>query len=406
MPLCRQIESLAGVDHESLFACAWVYLRTDRQSAGDSILEKQKRLSMLPEYQVLSAYSKLKKKQYSDAARILDTVRTEHKGQPIGRLAEETYAEVKENQGDMATAAFIYKQVITADSKRGTAHWGLGRYYLSRGDMRLAIQHLENTARLWPKHVGSRFNLAVIYNNLDDVKLAAKWLTECYRLNKADAGVLEELGNLFEKKGQIKEAVKYWAKALDVNKDSKIAREKLGVHFNAVLEEMMDSKRYVQALAKLENSGLSVEDRAELLVKRGIIYRNLGKYEKAAADLKSYLKDHPKDPTGQRELGICYLNMGLNDQALKLFEKASALDPENGFNHAWMGYVLEGKGELKAARDSWQKAIELFKDPQELKKASRRLATIEKRLSRQDSKKQKNPMEMGLDLKPAEEYDE
>lgn len=141
-------------------------------------------------------------------------------------------------------------------------------------------------------------------------------------------------------------------------------------------------------------------------MKRGIAYRNLAKYDKAAADLKKYLQERPKDPEAQRELGICYLNLGLNDAALKLFERATTLEPENAFNHAWMGYVLEAKGDFKEALGSWQKAVELFRDPAELKKASRRLSSIEKKLGKSERKKNKNPMEMGLDLKPVEEYDE
>lgn len=407
LPLCRQVEMLSSTDKEDFFSCAWVYLRTDRIDSGESILEKQRKFSNLPEHQILSAFAKMKRKNYLEAEKILNGARTSYKGTAIGLTAEETYGEVKEAQGDMGTAGFIYKQVASSDPGRGVSQWGLGRYYLSRGDMRLAIKHLENTTQIWPKHVGSRFNLTVIYDNLDDVKTATKWALESYRLNKADPGVLEELGNLFEKRGQIKEAVKYWQKALDYDKNAKVSREKLAAHFGEVVNELMESKRYELVIQRLATAKFNVEEKPELLLKRGIAYRNLEKYDKGASDLKKYLQDRPKDPEAQRELGVCYLNLGLKEAALKLFERAVALEPENAFNHAWLGYMQEGKGDFKQAYASWQKAMELFRDPIELKRASRRIASLEKKLGKVERKKSgQNPMEMGLDLKPVEEYDE
>lgn len=390
---CRQFELLSTNDNDNLFACAWVYLRLDKSESAEKILERTKRSSLLPEYQLLQAYSKIKKKRFDEAKKILDPLTIEHKGTPIEMTAQEVTAEFYELQGQLPTAAFIYKGIIGSDPKRGRAHWGLARNYLAQGDTARAIMHLESTAKLWPKHMASRFNLGVLYLATDNIAESARWLSEAHKLNKGDPGVLEQMGLLFEKKGLIPEAVKYWQRALEINKTSTIAKEKLSVHFTAVIDNLIKNRKYSQAMAQMDNG--NVTEQPALLKRRGIIHRHLGRYEKAAGDLKSYYGTvTAPDAEAARELGICYVNLKLMDQALNYFQRAANAEPDEGMNHAWLAFALESKGKLDEARESWQKALELLKDPNELEKATRRLASIEKRLGKK--KEKKGSMDMGL----------
>ena len=205
-------------DRENGLACAWVYFRADKNDSGEKWLEKLKSNYTTPEYQLLLGFSKMKRKQYEDAKKIFDSVAQEFKGTSSSLTAQELNGEYYEAKGELNTAAFLYNQVVRDDPKRARSHWGLGRHYLATGDMRRAIEHFETTTRLWPKHVGSRFNLAVIALSQDNLTQAAKWLTECYRLDKSDAGVLEQLGLLFEKKGMMAEAIRNWQKSGGVEK--------------------------------------------------------------------------------------------------------------------------------------------------------------------------------------------
>jgi len=279
------------------------------------------------------------------------------------------------------TAAFLYKQVVGEDSKRARAHWGLGRHYLARTDAVRAVSHLEQTAKLWPKHVGSRFNLGVIYFGEDNLIEAGRWFSECYKLNRADPGVLEYLGLLFEKKGKIKEAVKYWQKALDQKKDSAVSRQKLSEHYLVLIDSAIEEKRYTQALNLLSTSEKIIKDQPKLALRRGIINRNLNNFEKASGELLSYLGSNPNDAIALRELGIAYLNLKLLEQAGAYFSRALAIEPENGVNHAWMAFVLEGQNRLSEARDEWKRAIELLRDPGELERATRKLTSLERRIN-------------------------
>jgi len=401
---CRQVEVLGTSDVDSVLACAWVYYRTDRIAAAEKILERVKRKSNLPEYQLLIALGKMKAKDYGEAKKILDNVTNENRGTATGLSAQELQGENYEMQGQLSTAAFLYKQVIGDDPKRARSQWGLARYHLSQGDTNRAARELETVALLWPKHVASRFDLAVLAISQDNLKDGAKWLMDCYRLNRADPGVLEQMGILFEKKGQISEAVRYWQKTLDLKKDSPIAKEKMAHYAIQVIDNLMEAGKLAEALVQLKKP--EIADQPGMALRRGIVYRTMGQYEKAAVDLRAALVTKPGDPRASRELGVCYVNLKLLSQAANSFRKAVQGDPDNAINHAWLAWVYESQRDWTQARQEWQRTIEVATDPVALQRASRRLASVEKQLGDGKGSRKRKGMDMGVAGEKPESEDE
>lgn len=382
VPICRQFEVLSTTDNDSFLACAWVFFRIDQPDSAERMMQRVRNPASLPEYQLLQVYSQMKHKQYDPARRTITTLTEEHRGGPFAKQIQEVSAELYEAVGQLDTAAFIYKQLVSEDPQRVRAHWGLGRYYLARNDLGRAKMHLETTAKLWPKHLGSRYNLGVMNLQAGNLPDAGKWLAEAYRLNRADVGVLEQLGVLFEKKGMLGEAVKYWQRAADVSKDAVLAREKLKQHTVQLVDNLIESKQYDQALAQLDAFVRAGAKNPQFALRRGIILRNLGKFDPAMRELTSYLNTAPRDPLALRELGVCQLNLKQPEAALKYFLRAVDADPQNGMGFAWLAFTLEAKNKLSEARDAWRRAISLLTEPEELEKANRRLAAIEKRIPR------------------------
>jgi tetratricopeptide (TPR) repeat protein len=403
VPLCRQIEVLKTNDPDDLFACTWVYFRTDRMDSAEKLLKQLKGRSSNVEYQLLIAFSKMKKKQYEEAKAMLSKITQDNKGTPTAMAAQELYGELYEAMGQLDTAAFVYKQLVDDDPTRARAHWGLGRYYLGRGDLHRAQTHLEKVAQLWPRHLGSRYNLAIAALNGGDLQEAAKWLVECAQLDRLDPGVLEQLGVLYEKRGMISKALQFWQRALEIKKDSPVAKEKLVLYTSNIIDALVAAKQYDKALAQLKAMGSVVSDQPKLLLRRGQIYSKMGKWDKASADLRQLLNSTPNDPAALRELGICYVNLRLVDQAGGYFARAITLEPDNGLNHAWIAFVLESKGELERARDEWRRATELLKDRAELEKANRRLTSLEKKLNKIEREKEKQIKEKEKDSKEKED---
>ncbi len=380
---CRQFEVLETNDVDNYLACAWVYYWSDRKDSADKMMQRLRKSSQLPEYQLLLALGKMKQKQYEAAQKIIEVVRVEHKGTAIGLTAQELAAEIAEAQGRLdGPAGFIYKQIVGDDPTRGRAQWGLGRYYLARGDLGRARQHFEMTTKLWPQHLGSRFNLVVMSLNENNLSDGLRWLKECLRVDKSDPGVLEQLGVLFEKRGRLTEAVKYWQRAIEINKDAPIAKEKLATNLVLVIDSMIENKEYARALSRIEASTKAIEQ-PKMLLRRARIYFILGSLEKATADYTVYLAQNPKDVEAIRDLGICYLQMKEWEHATAQFLKAIQEEPNEGSHYGWLARVYEATGDFRDARDVLKKAIDLLKEPAQVEKANRRLSSIEKRLNRQ-----------------------
>lgn len=376
LPYCRQIVELSTRSSDDYAACAWVYFRTDRIDSGQLMKAKLKGRNAT-EYQLLSAFSYLKKKKFTLARTALNALEMQFKGTSIGTTVEVLQAELFEARGDTSTAAFIYKQVVGKDPNRTRAHWGLARHYLNRGERQRAILHLNETADGWPKHIASRYNLGVLYLSDGELKKAGNRLAECYKLNAADAGVLEQLGILFEKKGQLGDAVKFWQKAYDVNKSSALAKNKLRKYYGKLVEQATRKKNWGKVfkyLAAMEKIGAKHK---KIHLWRGIALRYEGKYAEAASELKALLAANPNDAQALRELGICYVNLRLLDDAKIAFKKAIKREPKNGANYSWLGYVFFSQGKNCDALAYFRKASNFTTDVDTQKKIIRRIASIQ-----------------------------
>lgn len=407
VPICRQYEVLPTRDDEVYFACAWVYYRTYRATAAETLLGKLKNAKSAPEYQLLQIYGAFAthllppeevkkmdgatKQQYeekikfriSEAQKLLEPFISAYKAAPIGKRAQELSAEFYELKGQLEPAAFIYRGLIADNPKSARAQWGLGRYYLARGDFRRAKTHLEKTAELWPKHLGSRYNVALIYitEGTESYPIAAKWLTEAFKLDSADVGVLEQIGVVLENGKKIPAALKYWRRALELNPTAPIAFKKMEQYSDYVIDDLIAKKKWEEALAKIESLSVGSVEPEKFNLQRGICYRNLGEFKKAESYLRP-LVENQAEPQSLilRELGVVEFNFKRHDEALKLFEKALSLDKNEPLNHAWLGFVLEAKKDYSAAVEAWNKAASLFKEAADVKRALEKVVRLETKL--------------------------
>ncbi len=378
--VCRQIEVLSTSDPDGFAACAWVFFRLEKDEIAERFMEKIRKAAVTIEYQMLTAYSQIRKKNYDAAKATLGTLSEANRGGNTGLAIQELNAELYENMGQLDTAAFIYKQLASEDPSRARAHWSLARYYLSKGDVGRATTHLEQTAKLWPKHLGSRYNLGVLKVQEGALTEAARWLAECYRINRADPGVLEQLGLLYEKKGALPDAIRYWQKAVALSKDTPIAKEKLAYYATQSVDTLIENKQFDRALAQVESMGKGLIKDPKMLFRRAVIYRNLNRFDSAIRDLKAFRSLAQEDGAVMRELGMCYMSIRMVEQASASFLRALELEPENGLNYAWLAYVLETKGKLLEAREAWKRSVQYLTEPDEVERARRRLALVERRI--------------------------
>lgn len=385
---CLPKVSSKFLDKKSAFACAWIFLRNEDPGNAERVFEQLKPYSTSDEYRMLVAYKYAVRKNFDESENLLKEIRSEKKGSGAGTRAELLRAEVVEKRGGIETAAFLYKQLQNEAPNDPRLNWALGRWHLSRGEMERAMEFMEKVTVAWPLHVASRFNLALIHmaKGKDGVKNAAKYLSECYQINRKDAEVLEQLGNVFEIAQKPQQAIKYWQLALELNPKSASLRKKVDENYGALIDHLIDEKKFNEALLKLNALSQTVRGQPEYELKNAIILKNLGRFQQAAHKFDAVIKQRPDEVLAIRELGICYLNLKRWDEAKKYFAKAISLEPGNGMNYAWLAFVLEGKHELSAAVEMWEKALSLLRDTKEIAKGEEKLKSLKARLKRSNER--------------------
>lgn len=383
--ICSQFEVLSTTEADNFVVCAWVNLRLDKFENAEKFLAKLRGSPTTPpDYPLLLAYSQMKRKQWDLARATVNQMIEQNRGGQLGLMAQELSAEIYEAAGQADTAAFIYKQIVGEDASRTRAHWGLARYYLAKNEPIRAKSHLAEVTKAWPKHVSSRFNLAILALQTDDLPTATTALIQAYRINQADAGVIEQLGILFERKGSMPEAIKYWRKAVALSSDSKIAKEKLVKHGTAVVDSMLEAGQFEDALKQIALLGKQVAKEPSMLLKRAIALRHLRQYRKAIDDLKTVLILDSRNMMAYREMGINLANLKRFQEALQTFKKGLELDPSNGLGYAWMAYCFESLRNFEQARAAWRGAVRFLSDASELSRAKQRLATLEAQMEPTD----------------------
>jgi len=410
LPVCRQYEVLPTRDDTVNFTCAWIYYRTFRPDAAETALQKSKGSSTAPEFQLLKIYGSVArellptdsieklgpegKSQYElklkariiEAQKNLQDFIDRYKTHPIITKAKEVNGEFYEMKGQLEPAAFIYRGIISEQPKSARAHWGLGRYYLAQGDLRRAKVSLEETAILWPKHIGSRFNLALISISQSGAQKndeAARRLTEAFKLDQSDPGILEQIGVLLEANGKALSALKYWKRALEINPKSQIASKKIQQNSALVVQDLISQEKWEESLTKIRSfSDPQGETPADLQLFEAIANRHLGRFQIAHKILKKVVEFDPNLPLATRELGICELNLNRADEAISLFERASKMEKQEGLNFAWLGFAFEAKKDYWKAAKSWNHASTLFKSPKEIKNAIEKVVRLEQKMGK------------------------
>lgn len=119
-----------------------------------------------------------------------------------------------------------------------------------------------------------------------------------------------------------------------------------------------------KTLKQAERSG-NYERAAETLYQRALVYEQLGRYDRAIADLRQYLAWNPNSATGMNALGYTMLTApGASniDEAFRLIQAAYHLEPESAAINDSMGWAYYKKGDAQAALPYLQYALEQYPD--------------------------------------------
>jgi tetratricopeptide (TPR) repeat protein len=289
-------------------------------------------------------------------------------------------------------AATLLEHVLRMRPQDPTSHAMLAVLAYRRGDCASAVQHFEQSGSLVDSQPGALqeygaclvklketekaitvFSRALAQSNADTAaryrlasvqmiaqrpKDAIATLQPLLQANTSDANILELAASAYEADENTPEAVRILHQAIvsdphDIN---------LYVDFANV---SLDHQSY-QVGVDMINAGLHAEPKsAPLYVARGILYVQLGQYDKAEADFEEADTLDPRQSIGSAAEGLAAVQENDPDRALSTVRERLAKAPKDAFLLYLQADILAQKGpnpgtaEFREAMESARKAIAL-----------------------------------------------
>lgn len=235
------------------------------------------------------------------------------------RLSGQGFQAMHDGQWEIAEKLFINALDVSKADDR--AHWGLAESYWKRGDLDLAVGHME----------------------------------QAVRLSAGDPKFVQRLGRMYLELGRLEEAETHSLWALESTRDSAQAWALRGDCLKAV-------GKLEDALAAYHRALALQPDYADVQLQAAEIYQSQRRFDRLLATLDRLQDDVGVDDAPSRVdllQGIAMKELGRTEEARRCFARASAKDSQDATPHLQLAELEMERGEIAAARDSLDMAMTL-----------------------------------------------
>ena len=246
----------------------------------------------------------------------------------------------------------------------------------------------------------SKYYKAKYYEAKNEYNIALELLNSILTGNTDKALILETMGNIYLKQDQVEKAKQNFQKVLAIDGKNVSALTGLGKIYFSEGNNKAALEKYKKALEF--DSGNS-----ELKLNTAEIYEILGQEEESYNYYKEVLQDVSIDLEANYNIGMMYLRSGDVDEAEKFLKKAISSDPmhsliwidiagieitrgnysvaenylkpvsymdeKNSYYYYYSGLINKAQGNLDAAKENFDRAIELKPDFDDANQALKRL---------------------------------
>ena len=272
------------------------------------------------------------------------------------------------NESEYESAKDAFLEAIALDYRACDAHYGLGLSEFARGDYQAALFAFNEVTRLCSQRFDGHYNRAVTLARLSRPADAAEAFREALAQAEPEAGTQDRINALRGLASELKDAGNYaeaaeaYAQALEFRPDeptlrylraealyladmglealpilTELEQESSDYRVNALIADIYADQGQIdyalrsldRALRKAETAG-NAEAQADILVKLGLLQRDLGRDAEAAASFRQATQADPSSWEAAYNLGVSLLESGQTRSALDPLQSAVELEPENG----------------------------------------------------------------------------
>ena len=275
------------------------------------------------------------------------------------------YGQSLRHQKEYAEAAVSVRKGLQYHPNFPNAYNNLGHILDEMGDHQTAIENYRHSIQLLPYHHKAHYNMAIAYEKMGEIDSAIVAYRKALAITPY-AKAYHNLAGVFKKQGQIDSAQAYYLKSLSAQEPAIESFFNLGnlyteqyeytkaiTAFEKFMQDWKGDPQWVsEAQQRLSeaNSGLGVQ--AE---QRGNIDEALRHYQTA-------LKIWPQNAMGWYNLGNGILLKGKKSDAIEAYQKAISYDNTltNAYNN--LGLIYTEQKQYPQAIEIFEKALQVHDD--------------------------------------------
>ena len=257
--------------------------------------------------------------------------------------------------GRLKAAEASFRKALSLDGNDRRAHQNLGLFAEARGNVAQAIRHFEAGIRNTPpQYVGVKLDLARLYlktnRPADAIKLLGRWEVR----PDAPEPVMIVLADAHLALGQENRALDI-LKKLTENAKSPEA-------FVRLAKASIGKRQFPEAMQWLQKAREQFPEDPQVFFEIGNLYGAQKQYGKAVAAYESGLKIAPDNAALLHASSLANFRLGNMEKALDLSEKAVAKDGSNSGYLYWLGTLYQKNGDEDAAIKIYERAVALAPD--------------------------------------------
>lgn len=219
-------------------------------------------------------------------------------------------------KGDFQKSGEMFQNCLQINPQSAASHFEVGKLLLMTGNEADAINFLKRAAVLNPKNDWYQVYLAGVFEHAKQFYQAIEVYEGLRKHNPNKIEYFYHLGDLYTKTKQFTKAVEVYD-ALEI-------------------QEGMDEA---------------------LILEKQRLYLLAGDEKNALKELKRLLNKYPKEDRYLIMLGDYYVGIEDEKKALKAYDKAAALSPDNGFLHMSLSSFYDKQGNKVKSQEELKKAF-------------------------------------------------
>lgn len=263
-----------------------------------------------------------------------------------------------QQQGQLAAAEQLYRQILAADPQNANALHLLGLIAYRCGRMDGAVELIRRAVALRPTVAEFQGNLGLALQGQGKLEEAATALRGALALKPNFAEAHSYLGNVLKSLGQTEQALIAHQRALQLKPDFAEGHNNLG-------NTLLALGRYDEAVASYRAALRLNPHYVQALNNMGAALRLSGQLEAAADALRQAIAGSPAFAEAHVNLGSVWMDLGRLDQASEAFQQALRLRGDLVGAHTNLGNAFKQKGRLDEALAEYREALRLAPDSAE-----------------------------------------